>query len=349
MTALPGAKLRTSSSRRSRRLLFVALALPAVLLAALLAMPGAANAGIPFGPDLAVSMNDDPDPVSPGGTVTFTIVVSNTGSVDSDSTQLDFSTDGASVLGAQVTGGGSESCTVGVTTASCDLGTVPTSSTVSVGAIAPLLAANEAEVVVDVEAPDAPGTEFLSSATASSTGQTDEAPSDNTDTELTNVSEFESRSGVVPPGGSLTTLDGPLNADDPFAVALKNISTQPLVVTIEEEPCDGTQEGDPLCSTPRVGGVAGDFIFEPSGSETLTTVTTTNPAVVVARLYYDVSLLQGVTGVRIFWQKTPGGEVRRLPRCDDGKTVQCWVKEQKSNGDQIIRIKLRQDPRITRG
>jgi hypothetical protein len=162
---------------------------------------------------------------------------------------------------------------------------------------------------------------------------------------------YDSRTGIVPPGGSLTTLDGPLNADDPFAVALKNISTQPLDVTIEEEPCDGTQEGDPLCSTPRVGGVAGDFIFEPSGTETAATATTTssNPAVVVARLYYDVSLLQGVTGVRIFWQKTPGGEVRRLPRCDDGKTVECWVKEQKSNGDQIIRIKLRQDPRITRG
>ena len=348
MTALPGATLRTTRSQRSRRLLFVALALPALLLAALLAMPGSADAGIVVsGPDLSVAMSDDPDPVSPGGTVTFTIVVSNTGSEDSVFTQLDFSTDGASVLGAQVTGGSSESCTVGVTTASCDLGTVPTSSTVSVGAIAPLLAAHQAEVLVDVEAPDAPGTEFLSSATATSGEQSDQNPADNSDTELTNVSEFESRSGIVPPGGSLTTLDGPLNADDPFAVALKNISTQPLVVTIEEEPCDGTQEGDPLCSTPRVGGVAGDFIFEPSGSETLTT--TTNPAVVVARLYYDVSLLQGVTGVRIFWQKTPGGEVRRLPRCDDGKTVQCWVKEQKSNGDQIIRIKLRQDPRITRG
>ncbi|HEX7247285.1 MAG TPA: hypothetical protein VF351_04195 [Actinomycetota bacterium] len=164
---------------------------------------------------------------------------------------------------------------------------------------------------------------------------------------------FDSRTGIVPPGGSLSTLDGPLNADDPFAVALKNISTQPLAVTIEEEPCDGTQEGDPLCSEPRVGGVAGDFIFEPASTETTVaaaaTTTTSNPAVVVARLYYDVSLLQGVTGVRIFWQKTPGGEVRRLPRCDDGKTIQCWVKEQKSNGDQIIRIKLRQDPRFTRG
>src|SRR5688500_3564476 len=36
---------------------------------------------------------------------------------------------------------------------------------------------------------------------------------------------YDSRTGIVPPGGSLTTLDGPLNADDPFAVALKNIST----------------------------------------------------------------------------------------------------------------------------
>ena len=161
---------------------------------------------------------------------------------------------------------------------------------------------------------------------------------------------YDSRTGIVPPGSSLTTLDGPLNADDPFAVALKNISTQPLDVTIEEEPCDGTQEGDPLCSEPRVGGVAGDFIFQPASTETpAATTTTSNPAVVIARLYYDVSVLQGVRGVRIFWQKTPGGEVRRLPKCDDGQTIECWVKEQKSNGDQIIRFKLRQDPRFTRG
>ncbi|MDQ3210645.1 MAG: hypothetical protein M3Q20_05605, partial [Actinomycetota bacterium] len=162
--------------------------------------------------------------------------------------------------------------------------------------------------------------------------------------------EFETRSGIVPPGGSLTTLDGPLDANDPFAVALKNVSDQPLDVTIEEERCDGSDGGDPLCSEPRVGGVAGDFIFQPSGGGSVAPSTlTSTPAVVVARLYYDVSLLEGVRGVRIFWQKTPEGPVMRLPRCDDGQTTECFRKEQKANGDQIIRIRLQDDPRFTRG
>jgi hypothetical protein len=164
---------------------------------------------------------------------------------------------------------------------------------------------------------------------------------------------FESATGLVPPGGTITTLDGPLDSSDPFAVSLKNISDNDLVVTIEEEPCDGSQVEDPLCDEPRVGGVAGDFIFEPAGpseSETVTvTTTTSNPAVVVTKLYYDVSLLEDVEGTRMFWQKTPGGPVLRLPRCDDDQRVECFTKTTKRNGDQIIRVKLRQDPRITRG
>lgn len=345
MTVRLGGNPRTSLSRRSRRLVGIALTLPAFLLAALLVLPGAATAGEGT-PNLTVTMTDAPDPVAPGGTVTVTILVSNTGTEDSFDTRLSFSTDGVAVISAQVTGA-EAGCDFEGTSASCDLGYLPTSSGTAT-AFTPLLAFNEAEVVIEVEAPAAPGTEFQSSATASSTDQFDAFPPDNTDTELTDVSGFESASGTVPPGGSLTTLNGPLNADDPFAVALKNIGTQALDVTIEEEPCDGTQEGDPLCSVPRVGGVAGDFMFQPSGGGGALSASTSTAAVVVARLYYDVSVLVGVKGFRIFSQK-PGGPVVRLLRCDDGVTTECFGKDIKANGDQIVRVRLSFDPRITRG
>ena len=162
--------------------------------------------------------------------------------------------------------------------------------------------------------------------------------------------EFESASDpFLPPGGSITTLNGPLNADDPFAVALKNIGDKTLDVTIAEEPCDGNQEGDPLCSVPRVGGVAGNFMFQPSGGGGALRASTSTAAVVVARLYYDVSVLVGVKGFRIFYQKPPDDSVVRLPRCDDGITTECFRKDIKANGDQIVRVRLSFDPRITRG
>ena len=104
---------------------------------------------------------------------------------------------------------------------------------------------------------------------------------------------FESASGFVDPGDSITTKDGPLDAADPFAVALKNVGNQTLFVTIEEEPCTGTQGG--LCSVPRVGGVAGDFMFEPSEGTELRASSEASP-VVVARLLYDKSVLHGVRG-----------------------------------------------------
>ena len=48
------------------------------LLAGLLVAPGMASAGV-SGPDLVVSIQDDPDPVEPGATVTFTVLVANEG------------------------------------------------------------------------------------------------------------------------------------------------------------------------------------------------------------------------------------------------------------------------------
>ena len=69
---------------------------------------------------------------------------------------------------------------------------------------------------------------------------------------------------MIDPGETLSTVTGtnaqPVNAQDPFAIGLTNVSDQSLDGFIEEEPCDGSQEG-PLCGTPRVGGVAGNFVF----------------------------------------------------------------------------------------
>ena len=327
---------------RFRLFAAIGVTLPALLLASLLAAP-VAMAEETFGPDLVVTMSDDPDPVAPGGTVTITVLVSNIGNVDSFTTTLVFSTDGDAILDAQVTGGTGEECSFGEgTTATCDLGTIPASSGTA------LLAANEAEATFEVAAPDAPGTEFLSDAEATSFEQTDLNPSDNTDTELTNVSEGgESATGTVPPGGSITTLEGPLNADDPFAVALRNVSGEMLDVTIEEEACDGTQEGDPLCSEPSVGGVAGDFMFAPS-TASAPAATTTSSVIAIGKLFYDRSVLEGVERFRIFYQKSESSPVIRLPRCGDGIRTECFIPKRRANGDEVVRVRFGTDPRVTR-
>lgn len=340
MTVGSGGTPRTSLSRRSRRLVGIALTLPAFLLAALLVLPGAATAGEGGGPDLTVTMSDNIfDPVPPGGTVTFNIHVSNSGSGDSFDTHVSFTTTGASVISAGDTADGN--CTWEGTSASCDLGLIPTSSL--------------EQVVVDVEAPDTPGTVFQSTATASSTDQTDELPADNSDTETTTVEEGsdDSDAGPIPPGGSLSTVQGtpgnPASPDDPFALELTNVSGQPLVGSIDEEDCDGTQAGDPLCSQPRLGGKAGDFRFSPSGGIALRLLAPAAAPVTVAKLFYDRTLVRQADGVRIFYQKASDDPVIRLSRCDDGRRTECFRVKKLASGDQIVRVPLKDDPRITRG
>jgi hypothetical protein len=79
-------------------------------------------------------------------------------------------------------------------------------------------------------------------------------------------------SGTLPPGGTLSTVQGtpanPTSPGDPFAIELRNVTGQPVTGTIVEEACDGTQEGDALCSTPRVAGRAGNFRFTLGGGGT---------------------------------------------------------------------------------
>jgi hypothetical protein len=156
----------------------------------------------------------------------------------------------------------------------------------------------------------------------------------------------DSDSGVIPPGGLLTTRDGPINAADPFAIGLKNIGEQDLDATITEERCDGTQS-DALCSTPRVGGVAGDFVFQQTGASGRGLVV--SGAIAVAKLFYDRSVLEGVEGFRIFYQKSLSSPVIRLPRCGHGVRTECFETKRRKNGDEIVRVRLSNDPRVTRG
>jgi Domain of unknown function DUF11 len=338
--------------RRRKALGVLAASLPLFLLAGLLVAPGVASAGLPILPDLVVSISDSPDPVAPGGTVTFTVLVANVGNAESISTNAYFNVDGGSIVSAESSQG--DGCTWEGRSVACDLGSIA-GSNVTPDAPTPMLAFNEATATIVVTAPNEPGT-LESSATADSfeSSQSDQNPSDNEDSETTTVSGSEgggSDSGVIDPGETLSTVTGtnaqPVNAQDPFAIGLTNVSDQSFDGFIEEEPCDGSQEG-PLCGTPRVGGVAGNFVFTPVGTER-TRPRTGAPAVVIAKLFYDKTIVQGVNGFKIFYQKNPSSPVLQLPRCRTILRSQCFVTKKRASGDQIVRVKLSSDPRVTRG
>ena len=278
---------------------------------------------------------------------------------------LDFSTDGVGIESATVTGGeGGECDTEGATEVTCFLGYLPTDAYGSGEFELQFLEFNQAEVVIEVEAPNNPGGEFLSDASVSSTDQGDENLGDNSATELTDISEGEgggdSDSGPLPPGGELSTVPGgnanPVNPQDPFAIALENISNQTFAGFIEEVPCDGTQTGDPLCSEPRIGGSAGDFQFQPSGGPALASATSTSPGsladpILIAKLFYDKTLVEGVRGFEILYQKDASSPVLKLARCKRGvRTSECFKSNKKRrSGDQIVKVFLSEDPRVTRG
>ena len=164
----------------------------------------------------------------------------------------------------------------------------------------------------------------------------------------------DSDSGIMPPGGTLSTVSGtkrnPVTTDDPFAIQLRNVSDQTLFGSIDEEPCDGSQEGDALCAEPRLGGSAGDFQFEPSeGGDVATIRGATASPVTVAKLFYDRTLVQQADGIRIFYQKAFGGPVIRLRTCGDGRRTECYTAMKLASGDQIVKVPFKDDPRITRG
>jgi len=136
----------------------------------------------------------------------------------------------------------------------------------------------------------------------------------------------------------------PVNQDD-FALNPKNTSNQTLDASISEEPCDGSPTGDPLCSQPRLGGVLGNFQFEPATTTFVTAAA--SPVVTVGKLYYDRTLKNQANGVKILYQKTEGSPVIRLPRCDP-MTTECFRVKNLASGDQI-RVAFSGDPRVTRG
>ena len=161
--------------------------------------------------------------------------------------------------------------------------------------------------------------------------------------------------GTLPPGGTLSTVQGtpanPVSPDDPFALGLENVSGQTITGSIVEELCDGTQEGDALCSTPRIGNSAGNFQFS-TGSEALVSATAggTGPApVTVGTLFFDKSVVRGTGPARIFYQKEFGGPVLKLKRCKGSRTTECFKVKKLKSGDQVVTVPFKDDPRVTRG
>ncbi|MGH2631305.1 MAG: InlB B-repeat-containing protein, partial [Actinomycetota bacterium] len=162
--------------------------------------------------------------------------------------------------------------------------------------------------------------------------------------------------GTLPPGGTLSTVQGPpanpVSPADPFALGLQNVSGVTLTGSIVEEACDGSQEGDALCSTPRIGGSAGNFRFSAEGSSTLAgggaAKKTGTPAVTVGTLFFDASVVPRGP-VRILYQKELGGPVIKLKKCKGPRITECFELEKLASGDQVVTVPFKDDPRVTRG
>lgn len=161
--------------------------------------------------------------------------------------------------------------------------------------------------------------------------------------------------GTLPPGGTLSTVQGPggnpVTPADPFALQLRNNTAGALEGTIIEEDCDGTQEGDALCAVPRVGGSAGNFLFSTGDTQALTAKTgPRKKPVAIARLYYDRSVIKPWAPIKIYYQKAFGSPVRLLPVCGFlGIRTECFTVKVLKSGDQIVKVPLSADPRVTRG
>ena len=155
---------------------------------------------------------------------------------------------------------------------------------------------------------------------------------------------------MIDPGETLSTVTGtnaqPVTAQDPFAIGLTNVSDQSLRRVHRGGAVRRFPGGTALC-TPRVGGVAGNFIFPRSAERPRPR--TGAPAVVIAKLFYDKTIVLGVNGFKIFYQKNPSSPVIQLPRCRTTLKSECFVTKKRANGDQIVRVKLSSDPRVTRG
>ena len=356
---------RSASPRQRRRVIGVlAASLPMFLLAGLLVAPGMASAGIPYGPDLVVSIQDDPDPVAPGGTVTFTVLVANVGNEDSYSTTAHFNTDGDDIVSA-TSSSGEARCSWEGTSVSCDLGYIPGSNVSEGTRLRPRCSpSTRRRSSIEVTAPSEDG-QFDSSATADSLGgeggQNDTNPSDNEDSETTTVDSEgggDSDSGTIDPGETLSTVNGthgnPVTTDDPFAVSLKNVE-RPDPRRVGERGAVRRQPGGRpalLGAAPRRrGGQLPVHADRPVADHHDDERRLPAAGGRVARLFYDRTVLQGVDGFKIFFQKNSESPVLRLQRCKAGvRVTECFKTKKKiESGDQIVRVALSSDPRVTRG
>jgi uncharacterized repeat protein (TIGR01451 family) len=121
--------MNASTSPHTPRLLGVAAALLVVLGLALIGSPGGASA-VPGSTDLALTKSDSPDPVTVGGTLTYTIQVKNQGGNDATSVVVtDRLPNDVDFLSASASSG---TCQHHAHTVTCSLGTVLTGATATV-------------------------------------------------------------------------------------------------------------------------------------------------------------------------------------------------------------------------
>jgi uncharacterized repeat protein (TIGR01451 family) len=209
-------------------------ALLAVLILALIGSPGGASAA-PGSTDLALTKSDSPDPVTVGGTLTYTIQVKNLGANDATAVvvtdklpnDLDFVSASAS----------SGNCQHHAHTVTCDLGTIPSGAT--------------ATVTIEAK-PTKAGT---ISNTASVTSPDDKTQSNDRDTEATVV-----KKAISNPSCAAPTIVGTPGDD-----TIMGTDQADVIASLDgNDTVFGGDKEDLICA-----GAGGDFVSGGPGADTV--------------------------------------------------------------------------------
>ena len=131
------------------------------------------------------------------------------------------------------------------------------------------------------------------------------------------------------PGGTLTTVHGPGRRP---GLARRSVRDRVDETSLARRStgrssrslCDGTQEGDALCSTPRIGGSAGNFRFTVAPTLVAKQSGSSSVPVTLGELYFDKTVLKKKAPVRIFYQKAFGDPVIELRKCTAKIRTECF-------------------------
>jgi uncharacterized repeat protein (TIGR01451 family) len=228
----------------------VATALAAGLLAAAILLgsghgPGKAAAAAPAA-DLSLTKSDSPDPVTTGGTLTYTIKIHNAGPDPATNTVVTDGLPGAvTYVSATATGGGT--CSRSGSKIVCDLGTVTTTV--------------DRTITIKTTVKKKSG-EFTNSASVTS-DVTDENPGNNLDSELTKISNPE----PVKCDGQTATIVGTAGPD----VIFGTVGDDVVFADAGDDLVFGFAGGDFICGGPGTdvlrGGRGSDAILGGLGSD----------------------------------------------------------------------------------